>query len=156
MRITGRGGRDLREEWRDGPEAYLGMATPGFPNLFMSYGPNTGSLTNTIIFMLERQAAYIRQAVQWLADTQVAWLDIERDVHFGYNAKLQRRLDRTVFTAGCPGWYTTDAGKVTTVFPGSHVEYARLTRTFDSDVFEHGEYRGVERGAAATVPAAVG
>jgi cation diffusion facilitator CzcD-associated flavoprotein CzcO len=138
MRITGRGGRDLREEWRDGPEAYLGVATPGFPNLFMSYGPNTGSLTNTVIFMLERQAAYIRQAVEYLADCDIGWLDIDPEIHRAYNEKLQRRLGRTVFTAGCPGWYTTEDGKVTTVFPGSHVEYARLTRRFEPDVFEHG------------------
>jgi cation diffusion facilitator CzcD-associated flavoprotein CzcO len=144
MCITGRDGRDLRADWRNGPEAFLGVAMPGFPNLFMSYGPNTGSLTNTIIFMLERQAAYMRQAVQWLADTGVAWLDIDRDVHVAYNQKLQRRLGRTVFTAGCPGWYTTADGKVTTVFPGSHVEYARLMRRFDPDLFEQGEQRGAK------------
>jgi cation diffusion facilitator CzcD-associated flavoprotein CzcO len=138
MRITGRQGADIRERWRDGPEAYLGMTAPGFPNLFMSYGPNTGSLTNTIIFMLERQAAYIRQAVEYLADGGVGSLDIDPEIHRAYNEKLQRRLGRTVFTAGCPGWYTTDDGKVTTVFPGSHVEYARLTRKFDAMVFQHG------------------
>jgi cation diffusion facilitator CzcD-associated flavoprotein CzcO len=154
MRITGRHGRELRAQWRDGPEAYLGMATPGFPNLFMSYGPNTGSLTNTIIFMLERQAAYIRQAVQWLADTDVKWIDIAPELHHEYNAKLQKRLERTVFTAGCPGWYTTENGKVTTVFPGSHVEYARLTRRFRPDLFEHGADRSAEPApAAAAAPA---
>jgi cation diffusion facilitator CzcD-associated flavoprotein CzcO len=136
--ITGRDGRDIREQWRAGPEAYLGIATPGFPNLFMSYGPNTGSLTNTIIFMLERQAVYVRQAIEYLADRDVDWLDVDPEVHCAYNERLQLRLDRTVFTAGCPGWYTTAEGKVTTVFPGSHVEYARLTRAFAPEAYEHG------------------
>jgi hypothetical protein len=104
----------------------------------MSYGPNTGSLTNTIIFMLERQAAYIRQAVQYLARSEASWLDVDSEAHRSYNENLQRRLAKTVFTAGCPGWYTTEDGKVTTVFPGSHVEYARLTRRFDPTAFEHG------------------
>jgi cation diffusion facilitator CzcD-associated flavoprotein CzcO len=138
MGITGRDGRDLRAVWRAGPEAYLGITTPGFPNLFMSYGPNTGSLTNTIIFMLERQAAYIRQAIQYLARSEASWLDVDSEAHRSYNENLQRRLAKTVFTAGCPGWYTTEDGKVTTVFPGSHVEYARLTRRFDPTAFEHG------------------
>jgi cation diffusion facilitator CzcD-associated flavoprotein CzcO len=136
MRITGRRGIDLREEWRDGPEAYLGIAAPGFPNLFMSYGPNTGSLTNTIIFLLERQAAYIRHAVDYLVNDDVGCIEVRPEVYRTYNRKLQQRLKRTVFTAGCPGWYTTDTGKVTTVFPGSHVEYARLTRRFDPDAFQ--------------------
>lgn len=130
MQVTGRDGVDLRERWADGPEAHLGITTPGFPNLFMSYGPNTGSLTNTIIFLLERQAAYIRQAVEHIARTG-GWVDVRPEVHDRWNTWLQERLARTVFTAGCPGWYTTDAGKVTTVFPGSHVAYARAVRRFD-------------------------
>ena len=35
IRITGRGGRTLGEKWRAGPRAYLGIASEGFPNLFM-------------------------------------------------------------------------------------------------------------------------
>src|SRR5690606_25900113 len=40
--IVGRGGVKLREAWRDGIEAYLGVTTTGFPNLFFLLGPNTG------------------------------------------------------------------------------------------------------------------
>jgi cation diffusion facilitator CzcD-associated flavoprotein CzcO len=38
MAIRGRGGLDLDEAWRDGAEAYLGLAVAGFPNMFMLYG----------------------------------------------------------------------------------------------------------------------
>lgn len=136
IRITGRGGLDIREAWKDGPEAYLGLSTPGFPNLFMSYGPNTGSLTNTIVYLLERQAHYMRQAVEHLAREGGA-IEVRRDVHEAFNAELQRRLGHTVFTAGCPGWYTTDAGKVTQVWAGSHVEYGRRTERFDPTAYKH-------------------
>ena len=37
--VRGRDGRRLDEEWVDGARAYLGITTPGFPNLFMLYGP---------------------------------------------------------------------------------------------------------------------
>ncbi|HEY3021053.1 MAG TPA: NAD(P)/FAD-dependent oxidoreductase [Solirubrobacteraceae bacterium] len=134
IRITGRDGLDIREAWAAGPEAYLGVSTPGFPNLFMSYGPNTGSLTNTIISMLEYQARYIRQAVEHVGAAGRA-VDVRRDVHAAFNAELQERLGRTVFTTGCPGWYTTPDGKVTTVWAGSHVEYRRRTRVFDPSAY---------------------
>jgi cation diffusion facilitator CzcD-associated flavoprotein CzcO len=137
IRITGRDGLDIREAWCHGPEAYLGIATPGFPNLFMSYGPNTGSLTNTIVYLLERQAAYMRQAVEHLA-ARGGWIEVREDVHRAFNDELQERLSRTVFTAGCPGWYTTAAGKVTQVWAGSHVEYGRRTRRFDPSLYEGG------------------
>ena len=136
IEITGRGGRSIREAWAEGPEAYLGLATPGFPNLLMSYGPNTGSLTNTIVYLLERQAHYMRQAVEHIGRAGGA-IDVRPDVHEQFNRELQERLARTVFTTGCPGWYTTDSGKVTQVWAGSHVEYGRRTRQFDPGVFEH-------------------
>jgi cation diffusion facilitator CzcD-associated flavoprotein CzcO len=134
IRITGRDGAEIRDAWADGPEAYLGLSTPGFPNLFMSYGPNTGSLTNTIISLLEYQASYIRQAVQHVGEARAA-VEIRRDVHEAFNAELQTRLRKTVFTTGCPGWYTTADGKVTTVWAGSHVEYRRRTRVFDPSAY---------------------
>ena len=136
MKITGLDGQTIREAWAEGPEAYLGLATPGFPNLFMSYGPNTGSLTNTIIYLLERQARYMRQAVQYLGRSGGA-LEVRRETHDAFNAELQERLQHTVFTTGCPGWYTTDAGKVTAVWSGSHVEYGRRTNRFVPAAYHH-------------------
>jgi len=46
-RYAGRDGRDLHDMWDagDGPRAYLGMMAPGFPNLFMLYGPNSQPLS---------------------------------------------------------------------------------------------------------------
>jgi cation diffusion facilitator CzcD-associated flavoprotein CzcO len=134
MRVAGRGGVDLRTHWAGGPEAYLGITTPRFPNLLMSYGPNTGSLTNTVPFLLERQGRYIAQAVEHISQTARP-LEVREDVHTRYNQELQARLRRTVFTAGCPGWYATANGKVTTVWPGSHVAYARAVKRFDPQDF---------------------
>jgi cation diffusion facilitator CzcD-associated flavoprotein CzcO len=137
MEIRGRDGLSLLEAWKDGPEAYLGLMTPGFPNMFMSYGPNTGSLTNTLIYMFEKQASWIRQALDHLSGTG-GWIDLREDVNREFNDEIQSRLQKTVFTAGCPGWYTTDSGKVTQVWVGSHVEYGRRTARFDASVVEHG------------------
>jgi cation diffusion facilitator CzcD-associated flavoprotein CzcO len=148
IQITGRNGVEIRAAWASGPEAYLGLTTPGFPNLFMSYGPNTGSLTNTIISLLEYEAGYIRQAVEHIGATSHA-VEVRRDVHDAFNAELQERLRGTVFTTGCPGWYTTADGKVTTVWAGSHVEYRRRTRVFDPSAY----HAVVARPSAVTVAA---
>jgi len=137
MEVVGRNGQNLRDAWVDGPEAYLGLVTSGFPNMFMSYGPNTGSLTNTLIYMFEKQASWIRQAIEHLGTTG-GWVDVREDVHREFNDEIQSRLQKTVFTAGCPGWYSTDSGKVTQVWTGSHVEYGRRTETLDPLIFERG------------------
>jgi cation diffusion facilitator CzcD-associated flavoprotein CzcO len=57
--IRGRGGVSIKERWADGPTSYLGMANPGFPNLFMVLGPN-GPFTNL--------PPSIETQVEWIAD----------------------------------------------------------------------------------------
>ena len=63
MEIVGAGGRSLREEWAGGAHAHLGVCVPGFPSLFLMYGPNTNTSGGSIVFYEETQAAYIRQAL---------------------------------------------------------------------------------------------
>lgn len=41
MDVVGRGGRNLREEWKDDPRGYLGVTIPGYPNYFITVGPNS-------------------------------------------------------------------------------------------------------------------
>ena len=71
MQVSGRGGRSLRQAWRDGAQAYLGITVAGFPNFFMLYGPNTNLGGNSIIYMLEGQIGYVLGALQALGPT--AW-----------------------------------------------------------------------------------
>ena len=63
--VYGTGGRRLRDDWRDGAEAYLGTVVPGYPNLFTLYGPNTNGVTS-IIYILEAQAEFVRRILdEW-------------------------------------------------------------------------------------------
>jgi cyclohexanone monooxygenase len=59
--ITGRQDRTLAEKWQAGPRAYLGIASQGFPNLFMITGPGSPSVLASMIQAIE-------QHVDWLAD----------------------------------------------------------------------------------------
>ena len=128
--IIGRDGADLHTQWRHGATAYLGISAPNFPNMFMLFGPNTNSITNTIVFLLERQARYIRQALEHKESHDVKWLDVSVETYQSFDQWLQKKLDRTVFTDNCPGWYTNEEGKVTAMWPASHLTYARVTAKF--------------------------
>ena len=103
------------------------MAVPGFPNMFMMYGPNTNLGSGSIVYMLERQARYVRQAVELLADG-ASTLDVRPDVAHRYDLELQRRLAGTAW-ASCRSWYRTDSGRITNNWPGLVSEYDRRTRT---------------------------
>ncbi|MEO1063239.1 MAG: alpha/beta hydrolase fold domain-containing protein [Actinomycetota bacterium] len=60
--VTGRGGKELRTHWEDGPLTYLGIMTAGFPNLFMVTGPQSPSV-------LSNMAVSIEQHVEWITET---------------------------------------------------------------------------------------
>jgi len=129
MTITGRDGRDLRSEWAEGARAHLGMAVPGFPNMFLIYGPNTNLGSSSVIQMIEQQARYIRQVVSELArGGRARAFEIRRAVEAAYDAEVQSRLERGVWT-DCDSWYRTASGRVTTNWPGLVHEYQRRTRT---------------------------
>lgn len=129
MTITGRGGRDLHAEWADGARAHLGMAVPGFPNMFLIYGPNTNLGSSSIILMMEQQARYIRQITEVLARAGGALaFEVRSDVEQAYDAGIQSRLDDGVWTS-CNSWYRNASGRVTTNWPGLVHEYQRRTRT---------------------------
>ena len=130
INIIGRDGANLHTQWLHGAAAYLGISAPNFPNMFMLFGPNTNSITNTIVFLLERQARYIRQALEHKESHHVKWLDVSAETYQSFDRWLQKKLDRTVFTDNCPGWYTNDEGKVTAMWPASHLTYARATAKF--------------------------
>ncbi len=129
MRISGRHGRDVHSEWADGARAHLGMAVPGFPNMFMIYGPNTNLGSSSIILMMEQQARYIRQVVEELARGGVARaFEVRSAVEGAYDAEVQARLDQGVWTS-CDSWYRTASGRVTTNWPGLVREYQRRTQS---------------------------
>ncbi|RSD25987.1 flavin-containing monooxygenase [Amycolatopsis eburnea] len=130
MDVRGLGGRSLQEEWSGGARAYLGMAVPGFPNLFCVYGPNTNLGAGSIIYMIERQARYIRQAVERLTRPGVSYLDVLPEVERRYDDEVQKRLGHSVWSA-CTSWYRQADGRVTTNWPGLVTEYDRRTRRLD-------------------------
>src|SRR3954467_1670308 len=61
IHIAGRAGKTLAEKWQAGPRAYLGIASAGFPNLFLITGPGSPSVLASMIQAIE-------QHVDWLAD----------------------------------------------------------------------------------------
>jgi cation diffusion facilitator CzcD-associated flavoprotein CzcO len=133
MQITGLDGRQLRDVWKDGAEAYLGLTVSGFPNLYMIYGPNTNLGHNSIVFMIESQVNYILDAIQTLTKKGLRYTDIRADVQNSFNTTIQERMKSTIWAQGCTSWYQTADGKNTNNWPGFTLEYRKRTRKFDID-----------------------
>ncbi len=135
MSIEGLDGKTLESEWKEGARAYLGISVAGFPNFFMMYGPNTNLGHNSILFMTECQARYIKACIDALSSRDLVCLDLRRDAMEAYNARLQQELDRTVWAATGKSWYKTEDGKITNNGSGSTIRYWWKTRRVDLGVY---------------------
>jgi 4-hydroxyacetophenone monooxygenase len=148
MTIRGAGGRDLHTEWNGDARAYLGITVPGFPNLFMMYGPNTNIVVNgSIIFFSECEIRYILGLIGLLLRDGSSALEPKREVHEAFN----RRIDEgnRAMAWGVPevsSWYKSASGRVSQNWPFALVDYWEATRTPNPADFE---FRPAARRAAA-------
>jgi cation diffusion facilitator CzcD-associated flavoprotein CzcO len=135
MEVTGAGGTTLRQAWESGPHAHLGMTVPGFPSLFLMYGPNTNTSGGSIIFYEEAQAAYIRQAIELVAQRGAGAIEVRPEVEAASDRELQARFNGTAWVA-CDSWYRDQNGRIVANWPGYMREYAGRVR-----MIQPGEFR---------------
>ncbi|HEY2480837.1 MAG TPA: NAD(P)/FAD-dependent oxidoreductase [Caulobacteraceae bacterium] len=137
MRIVGHGGVDLNTVWRGDARAYLGMTTPGFPNLFMIYGPNTNIVVNgSIVFFSECSVRYIVGALKLMAERDADTLEVKREVHDAFNAKVDKA--NALMAWGAPqvtSWYKNSTGRVSQNWPFPLVDYWNATVAPNPDDF---------------------
>ena len=100
----------LDRAWRGGPRAYLSLAIPGFPNLFLLMGPHS-PIGNTSLFPIaEAQADAIVRLVRRIADGEVLTVAAREEATAAFEREIAGSLDGTVWTTGCDSWYLADDG----------------------------------------------
>ncbi len=129
--IYGRDGATLAQAWGQDMRALRGTSVAGFPNLCLIIGPNTGLGHNSMIHIIEAQAAYLADYLATL-DRLDAALDARAGAQQRWCADIERRMGRTVWaTGGCVSWYLNAAGRNPTLWPGSIREFRRATQRVD-------------------------
>ncbi len=127
--VIGIDGRELAAEWSRGAYAYRSVAVSGYPNLYFTFGPNSGPGHSSALVYMEAQIDYIVEAISKLL--QFGWksLDVRPEVQARYNEDIQQRLQSTTWNSGCQSWYLTDDGFNATMFPGFATQYVNQLKT---------------------------
>jgi len=135
--IKGRDGRTLGDVWAEnGMASYKGTTTAGFPNLFQIVGANTGLGHSSMVFIIESQIAYILSALEQMDAGRISAVEPTAEAQQAWNADMQRRMQRTVWsTGGCASWYLDEHGRNTTLWPRSTFAFRGLLRSFDLDKY---------------------
>jgi 4-hydroxyacetophenone monooxygenase len=138
MRVTGRKGVDLHEQWDGNARAYLGIVVPNFPNFFMLYGPNTNIVVNgSIIYFSECEVHYVMQCLHHILSNDVRAIDCRHDVHDRYNERIDDGNKMMAWGASTVNsWYKNDSGRVAQNWPFSLLEFWQQTRDIGVDDYE--------------------
>ncbi|WP_420566842.1 flavin-containing monooxygenase [Thalassovita sp.] len=117
--VYGKGGKKLADQWDRGMQAYDSIAVPGYPNMFMVLGPNTGLGHHTMVFMIEAQVDYILGALDYAKDKGFEVLETTPEAEAGYLDGIEERASGTVWMeGGCKFWYRDpESDRLTVLWP---------------------------------------
>lgn len=133
IEVTGRNGERLEDVWEQagGPFAFLGLAVPRFPNLFMIYGPNSNVLTS-IIFVGECQARFITRVIRRMLRRGWGTVQVRAGIAQAFRSWVDNGLaDHPSAVGGCNNYFVNANGKIVTLFPGNAKLFWALTRFSD-------------------------
>ncbi|KAL8944479.1 MAG: hypothetical protein Q9211_000576 [Gyalolechia sp. 1 TL-2023] len=113
LRIRGKDGEYMQDVWnaRGGPQAYLGLAMDGFPNLFIIFGPNTATGHSSVILASENMVEYTIKVIRKILHGEVTTAEVKKESEVAWTKTVQERLKRTIdFTFRCmfPNWSDWD------------------------------------------------
>jgi cation diffusion facilitator CzcD-associated flavoprotein CzcO len=134
LEITGPGGRTLAQEWAGEPRAYLGISVPGFPNLFLLYGPNTAGGSTSAIYMLEAATRHVIDLLETRPDARR--IEVRRAAADAFDRELRAALAKTVWHTGCSNWFVDENGHDPNLWPWLWTTYRRRTARIEPGIYE--------------------
>jgi 4-hydroxyacetophenone monooxygenase len=139
LEVRGAGGHELHEWWKGEPRAYYGVGLPGFPNFFLSLGPNTGLVANgSLIFLAESAARYVVGVLGGAFERGMHSVCPTMKAFEEFNDGLDEENRQMAWgVEQSSNWYKNTSGRVTMVWPRPLIDYWRATREVETDDHEY-------------------
>jgi cyclohexanone monooxygenase len=102
--IRGRGGRMLAEEWKDGPQTYLGVAAAGYPNLFMITGPQSPSVLSNMPVSIEQHVEWIAECIAHMRRNKLATIEATEPAQEAWGAHVAEVVSMSLMPSA-NSWY---------------------------------------------------
>lgn len=120
IEIIGRHGLRLSDVWANNdPRSYLGGTVPGFPNLFINDGPNTGVATGGggHNFMTETVDHFAFECLQLMVERGATSIEVSQQAHDDHNNLIEQNMAGLLWSydKNAHTYYRNSAGRI--VFP---------------------------------------
>ncbi len=147
LNLRGRGGQSLAEKWKDGPLAYLGLCSAGFPNLFMITGPGSPGILTNFPGCIEQNVDWITDVMVQMRETSAREIEATSEAESRWVEDISEVAEQTLLPS-VDSWYmnTNLPGKprvFTAYFSGMHT-YADVCADVAKNDYEGFEIRSHE------------
>jgi cyclohexanone monooxygenase len=102
--IRGRNGILLRDLWREGPRALLGVAVAGFPNMFTINGPGSPSVLANMILACEQHVEWISELIEHAEAEGVSEVEADAAMQEKWAQDVTESADKTLYVKA-NSWY---------------------------------------------------
>lgn len=102
--IRGRNGASVKETWKDGPQAFLGLAVNGFPNMFTICGPGSPSVLANVVTHIEQNVEWVTDCMAYMRDNGKISAEVTREAELEWSAHVAELGNASLF-AQCNSWY---------------------------------------------------
>jgi cation diffusion facilitator CzcD-associated flavoprotein CzcO len=139
-------GVDLKAAWKpEGqfgfPYTYLGIATPGFPNLLFIHGPHGTGPSGTVPHSVEVQLTYYAKVLRKVASEGIRSITPSKKAADDFVEYSDAFFAKTVLSDNCSSWYNggQPGARIHGVWPGSagHVTAIRREPRWEDWEYEY-------------------
>jgi len=102
--IHGKGDVPLEQRWAHGPHTYLGVATAGFPNLFIITGPGSPSVLSNMPVSIEQHVEWIADCIQYMRGRNLDIIEATEEAQQAWVAHVNELANTTLFPQA-DSWY---------------------------------------------------
>jgi len=140
--ITGPSGT-LKEAWTPDPLTYLGLASPSFPNLLFSHGPNATGHSGTVPNQIETQLVYIARLLRKISQQKIRTFSPSQEATDDFIEYSDTFFSRTVWSEKCSSWANggKPGGRIHGHWPGSasHANFLRQSPRWEDWTWGYGK-----------------
>ncbi|KAG9244397.1 hypothetical protein BJ878DRAFT_534602 [Calycina marina] len=129
FKVVNNEGVTLTEDWADGPNMYLGLSAPRFPNFYTIVGPGATWSSGTLLPSIECSVEYAVKMMQKIQTLTIKSLDVKQEALDDIYAHFDEFHKTTVWQEECRSWFKDGKAKNRIyLWPGSTIHFLKTIR----------------------------
>jgi len=154
--VIGRDGRTVNEKWRDGARSYLGLMMEGFPNLYLTTGPNGPAALANIVRISENDVDWIAGVMRHMSANGLTAVEPTKQAEDAWMGVVAALAGRTLLSKA-QTWYVganvEGKPKGLPMFTGGFPKYREHCAATAANGWRDLAFRGAAQPAGAAVAA---